>query len=64
MGAVKWKAMGVSFFPRIEMQSIHRAHAEACSIVLKTAWTFEWGSTSPAPPFDLDAVLKDAGKDS
>ena len=41
-----------------------RGYASACSMVLYTAWTFEWESTSRTPPFDLEEVLKDVGKDA
>ena len=40
-----------------------RGYAKACSEVMYTAWTCEWESTFLTPPFDLDAVLKDAGID-
>ena len=41
-----------------------RGYASACSLVLHTAWTFEWESNALAPPFDMDELLKDIGTDA
>ena len=41
-----------------------RGYASACSLVLHTAWTFEWESNALAPPFDMDELLKDVDTDA
>ena len=59
----RWYVVNHAGGAPVSISWTRRGYSEACSMVLYTAWTFEWESTSLTPPFDMDLVLKDAGKE-
>ena len=59
----RWYVVNHAGGTPVSISWTRRGYSEACSMVLHTAWTFEWESTSLTPPFDMDLVLKDAGKE-